>query len=300
MKKTPLALGLVCLSFVLCSALAWAQCPEDPIDNGVCDTMYVEVYECDSLFAGEERQVRVPIRITNDIPTPATDSIAGFVIPLCFTTSNSSAQCVLETNHNLVGMNPPFVGCYPWDNPDGSIFRHLPNFDDWQEHNWMMDLCTQFLGLEWDTHVLDLSQGNSFWLSLVSTGTQDQRFCGGSRVLLATMTFTVDDTMTICLDSCFWPPTGQLLFSRGDGVTYVPRHNLPYCFSVSYPGVGDCNADGIVDIGDVVYLIGYLYRGGAPPPATAVGDANCDGIVDIGDVVRLIGYLFKGEPPPSC
>jgi hypothetical protein len=63
---------------------------------------------------------------------------------------------------------------------------------------------------------------------------------------------------------------------------------------------GDVNADFLVDIGDVVYLIGCLYRGGASPAPPEVGDANCDGIVDIGDVVRLIGYLYKGEPPPGC
>ena len=63
---------------------------------------------------------------------------------------------------------------------------------------------------------------------------------------------------------------------------------------------GDCTGDGVVDIGDVVYLIGYLYRGGPAPDPERVGDVNCDGIVDIGDVVYLIGYLYKGGPPPKC
>jgi hypothetical protein len=142
--------------------------------------------------------------------------------------------------------------------------------------------------------------GNNFWLSMVPTGTADQRYPGGSRVLTATITFTVDDTTTVCLDSCLWPPNGRLLFARSDAVTYTPRTNLPYCFTVYAPELGDANADGIVNIGDVVYLISYLYRGGPPPTPPEVGDTNCDGIVDIGDVVRLIGYLYRGEPPPSC
>jgi hypothetical protein len=50
----------------------------------------------------------------------------------------------------------------------------------------------------------------------------------------------------------------------------------------------------------VVYLIGYLYRGGPAPDPVKVGDVNCDGIVDIGDVVYLITYLYKGGPPPKC
>ena len=273
-----------------------SQCPEDPNDNGICDTMYVEVYECDSLFAGEAKQVRLPIRVTNDIPDPVIDSIAGIVIPLHFNTSNSSAQCFIDPFYNLCGAGDliPFPTC------DRSVFRHLPDNATALEHNWMMDLAMEQIGLEWNLRVLDLSTGTDAWLSLVPMGVEDQRFRSGSRVLLATLFFTVDDTMTICLDSCFWPPGSRLAFSRADAVTYVPRTNLPYCFSMSYPGVGDCNADCMVDVGDVVYLIDYLFRDGNPPFPVDVGDANCDGFVDLGDLVFLINYLYKGGPPPSC
>jgi hypothetical protein len=64
------------------------------------------------------------------------------------------------------------------------------------------------------------------------------------------------------------------------------------------PARGDANADGVIDIGDVVYLVSYLYRNGPVPNPLEVGDCNCDGIVDVGDVVYLINYLFKGGPPP--
>jgi len=63
---------------------------------------------------------------------------------------------------------------------------------------------------------------------------------------------------------------------------------------------GDANEDGVIDIGDVVYLLEYLFKGGPAPDPLEAGDTNCDGLVNIGDVVYLINYLFKGGTAPSC
>ena len=63
---------------------------------------------------------------------------------------------------------------------------------------------------------------------------------------------------------------------------------------------GDTNGDWVIDVGDVVYLVSYLYRGGPAPEYVVVGDCNCDEIVNVGDVVFLISYLFKGGNPPDC
>ena len=63
---------------------------------------------------------------------------------------------------------------------------------------------------------------------------------------------------------------------------------------------GDVNNNGVVDVGDVVYLVAYLYKGGPPPiPMVCVGDVNNNDIVDVGDLVYLVGYLYKGGPPPD-
>jgi len=63
---------------------------------------------------------------------------------------------------------------------------------------------------------------------------------------------------------------------------------------------GDVNANGVIELGDVVFLINYLYHGGNPPEPYSEGDVNCDGIIDLGDVVFLINYLFKGGDVPRC
>ncbi|MGB2980097.1 MAG: FlgD immunoglobulin-like domain containing protein [Candidatus Zixiibacteriota bacterium] len=63
---------------------------------------------------------------------------------------------------------------------------------------------------------------------------------------------------------------------------------------------GDVNQDCVVDIGDVVFLISYLFRGGPPPDPLVIGDVNRDDVIDVGDVVYLVSYLYKGGPPPVC
>ena len=61
---------------------------------------------------------------------------------------------------------------------------------------------------------------------------------------------------------------------------------------------GDANGDASVDISDAVYLISYIFAGGAAPNPLMAGDANCDGSVDISDAVYLIAYIFSGGPAP--
>jgi hypothetical protein len=62
---------------------------------------------------------------------------------------------------------------------------------------------------------------------------------------------------------------------------------------------GDANYDGNVNVGDVVYLVAYVFEGGpAPQPELCIGDVNGDGLVNIGDAVYLTNYIFKGGPGP--
>ncbi len=63
---------------------------------------------------------------------------------------------------------------------------------------------------------------------------------------------------------------------------------------------GDCSGDRVIDVGDVVFLINYLFKNSPAPVPLPVGDVNCDGVDDVGDVVYLINYLFKSGPTPCC
>jgi hypothetical protein len=63
---------------------------------------------------------------------------------------------------------------------------------------------------------------------------------------------------------------------------------------------GDANNDGVVELGDIVYLINYVFKqpAPAPEPYECVGDVNHDGVVELGDIVYLINYVFKQPAPP--
>jgi M6 family metalloprotease-like protein len=63
---------------------------------------------------------------------------------------------------------------------------------------------------------------------------------------------------------------------------------------------GDANGDRSLNIGDAVFVISYVFRGGTAPSPVEAGDANCDGKVNVGDAVYIVNYVFRGGPAPCC
>jgi hypothetical protein len=63
---------------------------------------------------------------------------------------------------------------------------------------------------------------------------------------------------------------------------------------------GDANNDSLVNVGDVVFLVNYLYKAGPEPCVTEAADANADSKVDVGDIVYLINFLYRDGTPPSA
>lgn len=65
---------------------------------------------------------------------------------------------------------------------------------------------------------------------------------------------------------------------------------------------GDADANNLITISDAVYLITYIFAGGAAPSPLLSGDADCNELITISDAVYLISYIFAGGPAPcsSC
>jgi hypothetical protein len=212
---------------------AWAQCPQDTTDLGICDTLYVTYHNPG--YQLPPCEVYFTVQVTHDSNTfywetegtYVQDSISAFVVPLKITHTNPAAYCSIPEWRNNTQM---------WPSPDtaSSIFRHFRGLE-----NRMMALSEQGTGKEWAPTVLDIHYDTSgaayFWLALIPTAPEDKRWWEGSKTLLATITLLVEDTMTICIDTCFWPPASHLLFTRYDAWNYFPRDFMPLC---QFVGVG--------------------------------------------------------------
>ncbi len=61
---------------------------------------------------------------------------------------------------------------------------------------------------------------------------------------------------------------------------------------------GDSDGNTFINISDVVFVINYIFSGGATPSPIGAGDANCDGQVNISDAVYVINYIFGSGPQP--
>jgi hypothetical protein len=85
-------------------------------------------------------------------------------------------------------------------------------------------------------------------------------------------------------------------FSVTDTCGAVDTQQATIMVGITY--CGDCIEDALIDLGDLMYLISYLYKGGSSPDPPCKGDANCDGVVDLGDVLELINFLYKFGSAP--
>ncbi len=82
---------------------------------------------------------------------------------------------------------------------------------------------------------------------------------------------------------------------RLDAAAKTVTFNLEATFNQT---IGDVDGDGSITIADVVFLINYIFLGGAAPYPISLGDVDCSGSINIADVVYLINYVFSHGPAP--
>jgi hypothetical protein len=227
-------------------------------DLGICDTIYVETFNCDHTYeaTGAYDSVRLAIYVTHDSNTfdawPGTpeekwvqDSIASFVVPLNFTLVGCADSLIFPTTPpyptsgpfaywNNKSMDPAAANRFP-----RSVFRHLVNTHvDPPETSFNRLADMHAAGFpDWTANfdVVNKAPGH-FFMNVTPMASDCERWWEGSRVLLGTMTFLLYglhtpgcDSSAICVDSTLWGTSSHLMFVRYDSKGYCPRHFLPVC-----------------------------------------------------------------------
>ena len=112
--------------------------------------------------------------------------------------------------------------------------------------------------------------------------------------------FCIPDSVTDRSCSFYMVPQGNSFLSSPLGEVVIFKYNFgsggQYMSWYSTPG--DANNDSLVNVGDITFLINYLYKNGPKPciPEAADGNASC--LPEVGDVTTLVNYLFKQGPAP--
>ena len=269
MKLKILLSGVALIFALVLTGICWAQCPEDPIDLGFCDTLHVRPWtQTDTCIIynyhfpddpgsdysdticinnpGEKFPcfLYVNLLVTHDSnrilePGPyyeKLDSISAMTIPLGWTRTNPDKYCSLSNYWNANTTDVDEVDLYP-----RRIWRNFPQLDK--------DSINLMGKLKWETMLVSMSsdsvQVSGEWtpphvfMSLIAGSTKKKWF-QEKDTLLATLTFRIEDTMHVCIDTTFWPPCepacGNLLFVRYDAESYLPRHKMPKCIHVDASG----------------------------------------------------------------
>jgi len=100
-----------------------------------------------------------------------------------------------------------------------------------------------------------------------------------------------------------YPPNGN--FTLMEPSACAPANNpsgtFIGAFDVGCPYTcGDATGDLVINVGDAVFVINYVFKGGQAPNPLGGADANCDGVVNVGDAVYVINFVFKGGFAPCC
>lgn len=104
-------------------------------------------------------------------------------------------------------------------------------------------------------------------------------------------------TLSVC-PTVFPPPIPVTVVLNLTGESLSPV-TIPGTPTVQNPWIrGDINDDGVVDIGDGVFLLNELFHGGVAGTCTAAKDTNRDGVINLTDVLFLFDALFLDGPLP--
>lgn len=92
---------------------------------------------------------------------------------------------------------------------------------------------------------------------------------------------------------------GQAAIGSGSSTNYGLNQGYWQSFSSGSCQCGDADGNGQVSITDAVFIINFIFGGGAAPNPLCLADADGNGQVSITDAVYIINFIFGGGPAPG-
>jgi Beta-propeller repeat/Dockerin type I domain len=181
-------------------------------------------------------------------------------------------------------------------------------------------------GPDWGFGITVDGSGNAYvtgttWSSNFPTSNPYQTYQGGGDVFVTKVS---SSGASLIYSSYFGGGDidyGQSIAADGSGYVYVTGYtgssNFPTQNPYSGTGYGsydafvtklreigylcgDADGERSVNIADAVFIVEYIFSGGATPNPLAAGDANCSGDINVSDVVYLVAYIFSYGPQPCA
>ncbi len=277
MKPKTVLLGLgVCLFFLL-SNFCFAQIAvQDSGDHGAMDTIYINCTHPD-FFDKDSIRVNFDFMLWTDASPFSNEVLVAWNEAFIITSSNPNASARVIMDESSKG--PVYKGTSSGD----------PN--DWEAR---FNSSVPPSGILPATVIYGAIQD-----LLPPQNAGPSLFYG--RHVLAHIIIIVKDTTTIHIDTTS-TETLSLKWVRENAYGYQPLWKQPTSCPVTpvtcFYKSGDANGDGKVDLGDLIFIINRVYKGGPAPFFKCQVDLNADGIVTLLDIVVAVNYLFKGGPSP--
>jgi hypothetical protein len=159
----------------------------------------------------------------------------------------------------------------------------------------------------WDYTIVDVKQDSGF-VVVALANSWDAVLPPGYTTLfrisfIASADIPCNDGFSVRWDTTLSDdPSRQLKFADINHATFVPGFDYwRDSMLVIGAGGGDCDGEPGVDIGDLTFMIAYMFLGGPMSHSPNAFDVNADCIgPDIGDLTYLISYLYLFGGPPHC
>jgi hypothetical protein len=207
-----------------------------------------------------------------------------------------------------------FAGVKPYDSFDSC---EVIQADTLAQLPWAECFCDSLIAVEFDTVQTRFTDSTGefigwSWSDTAYTCVSAQPPDTGRVCVRRCVKPELTDTGYIyhCLDSaCFYEYNGSCYLwectdcNKWDSSGYVDPDSVLFShgqIEVTCPEYlcGDANGDGGVNVSDAVYIINFVFIGGAAPNPLASGNANCDTGVNVSDAVYIINYVFVGGTFP--